>query len=363
MATEVDIVVFGTGSFAGRIVFDLAAAASKPVRVAIAGRNTDRLNWLRVAANARAALFGRPATFTAATIDLHAEDAAASLLARLRPRVVVQAASAQPASVISSTGDAWSELVAEGGLSASAIFQALLSLRVARAVQQVDPKIHLINCCFPDVVNSLITAAGLPITCGVGNVAILSNAFAGGIGVREPGRLKVLMHYQVLGAWRRPPAARSGPAPRVWLDGAEIDDVFGRFSGVRLTAEPAVEISGASGVPLMLAMAANDEWVGHVPGPAGLPGGYPVAFRDRSLGLDLPAGIDTAAAVAWNAQFEKANGLVVEADGRARYTGLLYERLRQESPDLAEGFAAGDVEAVYAEMAELRARLQALPPR
>jgi hypothetical protein len=359
MATEVDIVVFGTGSFAGRIVFDLAATASKPLRVAIAGRNADRLDWLRVAANARAALYCRPATFIAATIDLHATDTAAALLAQLRPRVVVQAASAQPASVISSTGDAWSELVAKGGLSATAIFQVLLSLRVARAVQRIDPRIHLINCCFPDVVNSLIAAAGLPITCGVGNVAILSNAFAGEIGVFEPGRLKMLAHYQVLGPWRRPAAARGGPSPRVWLDETEVGDVYDRFRGVRLTAEPAVEISGASGVPLMQAMAAGDDWVGHVPGPRGLPGGYPVAFRGGSLELDLPPGIDANAAVAWNAQFEHQSGLVVGADGRARYTGTLHERLRQESPELAAGFAVGDVEVAYAEMAALRARLQA----
>ena len=43
----------------------------------------------------------------------------------------------------------------------------------------------------------------------------------------------------------------------------------------------------ASGVPLMIAMAAGDAWIRHVPGPNGLPGGYPVSFRDGVLELDL----------------------------------------------------------------------------
>ena len=61
-----DILIFGTGNFAGRIALDLAATASEPVTVAIAGRNRERLDWLRTAGNARAALFGRPARFIVA---------------------------------------------------------------------------------------------------------------------------------------------------------------------------------------------------------------------------------------------------------------------------------------------------------
>jgi hypothetical protein len=363
MPAKIDILVLGTGSFAARIIFDLASSSARPVTIAIAGRNAERLSWLKVAANARAVVFGRPAEFVSRAVDLSSQDAAADLIAADLPKVVVQAASAQASSVIATRGDAWSQLVSDGGLSATTVFQALLSTRVAQAIQAAHPACRFVNCCFPDVVNTLIAASGLPIACGVGNVAILSNAFAGALGIRRPGALRVLATYQTLTPFRRAAATRSGLAPRVWLDDAEVADVFGTFADVKLTAEPAIEISGASGVPLMLAMAAGSEWIGHVPGPLGLPGGYPVAYRHGKLELDLPATLGRMEAVSWNARFEAENGLVVDADGRVRYTGVLQEKLRKESPALAEGFEVHDLEEVYREMAVLRSRLQACPAR
>ena len=174
-----DILIFGTGNFAGRIALDLAATASESVTVAIAGRNVERLNWLRTAAIARAALFDRPARFISQHVDLSVENAAADAIGATEPKVVVQAASFQSGAVISNQGNAWTRLVAEGGLSATAVLQAPLSVAVARAVKAVRPQAHFINCCFADVVNPLIAALELPISCGVGNVAILANAFAG----------------------------------------------------------------------------------------------------------------------------------------------------------------------------------------
>jgi hypothetical protein len=362
MADKADIMVLGTGSFAARIVFDLAATAVQPVSVVIAGRNIERLAWFRSAANARAVIFGCPATFVSRAVDLSAPDAAAELIGEYRPSVLVQAASSQPASVISTQGDAWSELVAAGGLSATAVFQAQLSARVAKAVKAVHPHCKFINCCFPDVVNSLIAACDLPIACGVGNIGILSNAFAGELERRDPGALRMIAHYQTIQPWRQPVAARRGPVPRVWLDDEEISDVLGTFASVHITREPAVEISGASGIPLVLAMAAGSDWRGHVPGPRGLPGGYPVAYGNGELTLDLPPGFTESEAVAWNAAFEEKNGLVIRA-GKARYTGVLHDRLRMASPALAEGFDVNNLEEVYTEMVRLRAALQARPAR
>jgi hypothetical protein len=354
--TRADILIFGTGHFAGRIALYLAATAPEPVTVTIAGRNRDRLNWLRTAGNARAALFGRPARFISREVDLSAPDAAAAAIAAVEPTVVVQAASFQTGNVISNQDNAWTKLVAEGGLSATAVLQAPLSIEVARAVKAVRPQAYFINCCFPDVVNPLIAALDLPITSGVGNIAILSNAFAGVLA--DAGRLKVLAHYQNLAPWRRPPVERSGRSARVWIDDEEIADVYGRFASVQLTREPAIEISGPSGVPMMLAMAMGSEWSGHMPGPNGLPGGYPVTFSAGRLDLDLPASLTRDEAIAWNLSYEQESGLVVGPEGHATYTGALRERLAAFSSAIASGFHVRDIADACRAMSDLRSRLQ-----
>jgi hypothetical protein len=355
-----DVLIFGTGNFAARIALDIATTASAPVKVTIAGRNRDRLDWLRTAGNARAAMFERPARFASYRVDLALEGAAAETIAATEPNVVVQAASLQTGSVISHQGNAWTRLVAEGGLSATAVLQAPLSISVARAVKARRPQAHFINCCFADVVNPLIAALDLPIACGVGNVAILANAFAGALAL-SPARLKVLAHYQNLAPWRRDAATREGAAARVWIDGKEVADVYRRFADVQLTREPAIEISGASGVSLMLAMAQGRAWSGHVPGPRGLPGGYPAKFEAGEIALDLPAALTRSEAIGWNLRYEQDSGLVISADGHATYTGVLRDRLAAHSPDLAAGFHVGEIETVYREMNALRARLQSEP--
>ncbi len=367
MARACDILIFGTGSFAQRIASDLASTAPDPVAIALAGRNAARLAWIATAARARAHMFGRPLALSTHAVDLALPDAAGELLESLKPAVIVQAASLQTASVIAQGGNAWGRLVAEGGLSATAVFQALLTSRVARAAREVVPDSPLINCCFPDVANGLIAAMGLPLACGIGNIAILAHAFAGALGEAErkpklrPPRLQLLCHYQNIAAWRRPASDRSGPTPRVWLDGEEVADVFAHFPSVQLTPEPVIDISGASGVPLLLALAAGRDWAGHVPGPAGLPGGYPVSLRGGRLELDLPVGLDRDAAIAWNSRYEAENGLIVGPDGRACYRGRLHASLRAESPALAAGFHVDDLEAVCRELQDLRQRLLARP--
>jgi hypothetical protein len=194
----------------------------------------------------------------------------------------------------------------------------------------------------------------------VGNVAILANAFSGALGL-HPGQLKVLAHYQNLAPWRQLVETRTGQPARVWIDDEEVADVYARFAGLQLTREPAIEISGASGVPLMLAMAARRDWMGHVPGPSGLPGGYPVKLHAGTLDLDLPSAVTRSEAIAWNSRYEEQSGLIITADGRAIYTGALRERLAAHSPVLAEGFRIRDIADVYRAMLDLRSRLEGRP--
>jgi hypothetical protein len=350
----IHILILGTGPFAQRIACDLAATATIPTRVAVAGRNAFRLAWILTAARARAQMFARPIAIEGHEVDLGENGRIADLLASLRAAVIVQAASLQPASVISGPANGWTRLVAQGGLSTTAVFQAVLTSRVARALAQASPHSRLINCCFPDVANGIVATMGLPMDCGIGNIAILAHAFAGLLEDHPKPKLQMLCHYQNIAAWRRAPAQRSGPPARVWLDGVEVADVYSRFAAVQLTPEPVIDISGASGVTLILAMAHGGDWSGHVPGPRGLPGGYPIALKGGRIDFDLPKGIDREAAIAWNVRFESENGLVVGSDGRARYTGRLHDALRAESPDIAAGFNVADLEQVWQAMRGLR---------
>ncbi|MCS0505161.1 hypothetical protein [Ancylobacter mangrovi] len=355
---EAEILIFGTGSFAARILFDLVAVATEPTRIVIAGRNADRLAWLTAAANARAGIFGTPATVLAERVDLLEGDAGATVIARHRPKVIVQAASPQASSVIAATGNRWASLIAQAGLSLTTVFQAFLSAKVASATAEASPASHFINCCYPDVANSVLKALGLPVTSGVGNVSILSSLFA--TSPAATGReVKVLAHYQTITPWRQPPPERRGPAPRVWIDDVEVEDVFATFRDVQLTREPVIDVSGAAGVPMMLAMAHGHDWRGHVPGPNGLPGGYPAAMRGGVLALDPPSGIDAEAAISWNAAFERRSGAFIDEGNWLRYAGTVRDCLASVSPALAEGFPVSALYDVHKEMTALRHRLEA----
>ncbi len=109
---------------------------------------------------------------------------------------------------------------------------------------------------------------------------------------------------------------------------------------------------------MLLAMAAGRSWQGHVPGPNGLPGGYPVKLNGGALELDLPEGLTEAEAVAWNASFEEANGRVVRSDGQVSFTGILGERVAAHCPELRTSFAMRDLEAVCDLLLGLRSRLE-----
>jgi hypothetical protein len=108
----------------------------------------------------------------------------------------------------------------------------------------------------------------------------------------------------------------------------------------------------------MLAMAQRRDWSGHMPGPNGLPGGYPVRLRDGCVELDLPASLSRDEAIAWNRRYEEESGLVVAPDGRATYTGILRERLAALSSGLAAGFYVRDIADAYRQMNDLRSRLE-----
>lgn len=363
MTAPCDLLITGSGNFAERILLDLALMAEKPLRIVMAGRPVElpRMEWLRQAANARAALAGRPVFVETGTIDWTSPETIAPFLQQVKPRLILHAASVQTPSVVFERNNQWGLLVNACTISVTVPIQALLGARLGKAMALAGCDALFMNSCYPDGTNMVLAGLGLPVLCGAGNLGILASAYAGELGWREEGRVRVLAHHQNIMPWRGAvPKPTKVPPPRVWLDGVEIDEVYQRFARVRLTEAPAIPISGFCGVPVILSLLGQRDHVGHVPGPWGLPGGYPIRIRNGALSLELPPGLTREEAIAWQTRYELANGLTV-ADGRLTFHGPCNTALARYSPTLAAGFALTDLEAAAAEMLVLRERLEATP--
>ncbi|MEW6121736.1 MAG: hypothetical protein AB1698_03930 [Pseudomonadota bacterium] len=352
-----DILIIGTGYFAEIMIGDLAATARRPVTVVIGGRNAERLDWLKEAGNARAAIFGAPARFETARLDATSSETVGEGIAAVDPAIVVQSASLQSPWKVDTLDSKWSKLVADAGFGMTIAFHATLPARSAAAVSRMAGARTFVNTCYPDGVNQVLHKAGLPITCGVGNIGIFSSIIQALVPFEKRGDVRVLGHHQHLVQWRKPGAERTGAPVRAWIGDAEIADVDGLTRHVKLPYRELNAISGAAAVPVLLALAGHGEILAHVPGPGGLPGGYPVRVDTGTVTLDLPAGITREDAVAWNRSFEAADGVSVTEDGRVTYSEQARTALAAYSPELAKGFHVTEVEEAAQALGDLRARL------
>ncbi|MEP7300244.1 MAG: hypothetical protein ABI699_01855 [Caldimonas sp.] len=336
---------------------DLAATVAAPLTVVIAGRNEARLQWLRTASNARAAIFGRPVNFVADTFDLGSIESIAEGLGRWSASVVVQSASLQSPWAVDRPDSEWSRLVGAAGFGITLAFQSMLPVRTASALKELGSTALFVNTCYPDGVNQLLRARGLPITCGVGNVAIFSSVIAGTFPPAERSAIRVLGHHQHLVQWRKPSSQRQGAPVRVWQGETELTNVQERFRDIQLPFRDLNIISGGSAAPVLEALAGGRDRRGHVPGPNGLPGGYPVRVGSGKVELDLPASISADEAVAWNRQFEDADGVSITARGQVMYSERARAALQKFSPEAAAGFDVAELEYAYSILQALRTRL------
>jgi hypothetical protein len=250
----------------------------------------------------------------------------------------------------------WSDLVASSGFGITISFHALLAFRTATAIKQLGLDCHFVNTCYPDGVNQLLRTADVPLTTGVGNIGIFAAVIASRIPFAQRKDLRVLGHHRHIVEWRKPVGTRAGSPVRAWIGDDEMPNAEQLSRDIQLPHRDLNLISAASAVPVLLALAGEGRRRGHVPGPRGLPGGYPVQVDAGGVTLDLPKGISESDAVSWNEQFEDADGVSVK-DGRIVYSQRAQNILKPYGDEIADGFAAADVEAAAARLGSLRDRL------
>ncbi|BCB91023.1 potassium transporter TrkA [Phytohabitans suffuscus] len=352
------LAIVGSGSLARATCLALSTAdIPAGLAVVLLARDGAAAAGIAHVAGVRAALFGRPARFTAVLVDPTDADALGEALAEAAPDGVLVCASTQSPWEPADRPSAWGGLLRRAGFGLTLPFQAQIALATGAALRRSRPGAFLVNACFPDAVNPLLAARDVPVVAGVGNIGIFAAALQAALGLPDQSRLQVIGHHLHVHA-----PADPGDEAMAWLDGARLDDV-----GALLATHRTVgggrgnnDITGLLAARLLTTLLTGATQDTHLPGVAGLPGGYPVRITAGEVALRLPPGVDRDRAVEANRRWATSDGALVEG-GRVRFGPSVAEALAPLLPAYAEGFAVGEVAEATAAFQALRERLRSQP--
>jgi hypothetical protein len=188
----------------------------------------------------------------------------------------------------------------------------------------------VINTAYPDVVNPALAAAGYAPTVGIGNIDLLVPVLKLAVAHRLGVPMRHVVPYLVMHNHHSSNILRKGSTHgvpfymKVLVNGTDVTDQLG---GERLLSEipnvaaigaaaEAGALAAASLLRVLLALMTDSNERLHAPGPAGLPGGYPVQLSQSEVRILLPDDISLDAAVAINVAGQRAEGIDrIESDG------------------------------------------------
>jgi len=355
-----DVVLFGTGSLARSIVYNLATTtvSRAPLTVLIVGRSRVEVEEVAFVARGRAGAAGAGHAFDPFTASWAESSVAADILHQHRPVVTIVAASEQSPWELARDADAWAQLVKRAGFGITLPLNASLASQVFLAANGTEPRPFFINACYPDAVNSLLAALGpSDRLVGVGNAAIIESLHRGAF----PGTqsVRVVAHHRHLGELsngdERDPPVVYADDDRVSLTAVAV--ALRGIRGMELNW-----VTGASVSRLIDALVADCPFSGSVPGPLGEIGGYPVTVAHRAITIDLPTGVSITDAREINARAALREGVVVR-DGAAHFSAGARDALMEYGYPFADGFAASSLQDAVSELRVMRERLQRAPPK
>jgi hypothetical protein len=236
-----------------------------------------------------------------------------------------------------------------------------------RAIEASGTQPVYVNVSYPDLVNVALTRSGPGPSLGVGNIDLLVPAIQHVAARQLSAPMRHVVPYVVAHNHHSFNILTSGTTYgqpfflKIMLAGT---DVTGRFDREALVADVAARSSipsaaGASTLAagslckVLLAVMTDSGERSHIPGPNGLPGGYPAMLSAKGGQLMLPASLPLAEAVAINEAGQRAEGIAaVETGGRVLYTEEARRVLRDRLEISLDGFAPAEAHGVALRNAE-----------
>lgn len=328
------------------LLLKLLARLPERIEVVVATRDPARaepvLNLARMSAGAE----GLYPSLGSVRLDFYQAEAAGEILRAIRPDVTFAAPSLQSWWVLDQIPPEAAAPLRGAGFGAWLPLQLAPMMRLMKAWKLSGLTSPLVSAPYPDVVNPILATQGLAPTCGVGNVdeivPKLAWRAAAALSV-DPDQVQVRLvahHALETFVFRAAPPEEPPPPYLMRIEaGGEVlsgEDTHGWLlepcplaAGLDfhfLTAGSAIRLIRALGASAGVRTAL------HVPGPAGLPGGYPVVVEDGKVSLDLPPEWTLEQAIEVNRASHRWDGIEsVAEDGSFHYTdrtaAILHETL------------------------------------
>lgn len=295
-------------------------------------------------------------------LDLTDTDAVADVVHRERPDIVLSTASLQTWWLPDLLPPAKARLIKRAGFGVWLPVHSVLTLKLMQGIRKAAYEGLVLTAPFPDVVNCVLGRMGLAPTCGVGNlseivpkVRLLAARQLG----TELDRVSVTLvaHHALqryvmwLGEDGHPPYFI-----RVEWDGTDVtaavrpDELL--FAQLPVATGRVIHfLTAGTTVRLLRALSSNEPTFLHVPGPNGLPGGYPVWVSNSGVDLFDIEGLPLDDAIAINERSHRYDGIErIEPDGTVVFRSDSAAILLAELGYDCERLGPNEIEGRAAEM-------------
>ena len=319
------LLLIGLGDL-GSVILELLARETLDLRLVVASRHVERgvgrTNLARLGAMAQ----GYRPHISFAPLDLNRPDDVVSLVRKVSPDLILSTATLQTWWLPDLLPPKEAALIKSAGFGVWLPIHLTLTVKLMRALRAAEYRGLTLTAPFPDVVNCVLDRLGLAPAAGIGNLdeivpkVRLLAAERLGTPIERVGVRLVAHHALEAAAFGEPMKEIPPYHLRIDHDGRDVTHEV-RADELLLAPYPlppgrAIHfLTAGSAVRLVRALVSDAGTFIHVPGPNGLPGGYPVTASRTGVQPALD-GISLDDAIAINERSHRFDGIErIEADG------------------------------------------------
>ncbi len=342
-----DILIIGTGSLATNISLCLSTQNThRNIRIMHVGRNEEKLAAMTRIMNLRADVNKRYSRFSYKTIDFNDEKTLINLFKYTNPNIILLCSSLQTPWIKKTTS--WEKLVHKHGFGITLPLQVNVALKVGSALQKSHVSSLFINACYPDVTNYILKQYGIDVFSGVGNVNIISAYLANQLNLKK---IKVIAHHYHLSKFNSSTSAKKNfyIIENNKLHALEHKILNPLFA---IKGDAINQITGSLSAKLLLKILSGKKFSTNLPGPLGLPGGYPVEIQDYEIKLNLPKTISTENIIRNNENWTADEGIIITQTGMIYFPKETQNTMKHCDFSFTKGFHISEITSVSDEIQE-----------